>query len=608
MIKVFTHKLFQALVFFIIFILFFLFVFIPSLKKINTDFPNYYVSANMLLDSKNLEDAYDNVQFNKQVLLYGIENQFVSFVPYPPVNALILIPLARLAPLTAKLFWNIFNLFLFFGSIYFISRISKLNFFLTGIIFFVSGYAFVNNFFFGQVYLLILFLFSASLYCLFREKGDLAALLISISILLKFYTGFFLLLFLIRKQFRLFFVALFFILIFNFIAFAITGWDVNLFYYSRIMPRISDGWVGIVYASEFQSVSSLLHNLFYREPSLNPNPLIESPQLYFILKYVFNFGILISSVYSVFLTSSVKSSAIFKIQISLFCFVCMLLLPVNASYQYVILIPSVAILTNFYITENKYYHAGLLLSLFFLINSPVAIYVINLTKGGPLFFLGYIKLYVLIALWIANLNILRTFGRVNVSFNPLLRYSFVYIILILIFTNMSLAVNKPETDSAVNILRDPDYMISMPNSYKGKLIFSECYNDKFVLNSNFGLKFDKENILEPEFLNDSEIVYETIIEKKKIFKKLNFINFKDTIISNPKEIRILFDSMPVKSYVENGQIYLEDSSRRDTIPVTNGNALNILPFIDYDENKIIFCSDRNRGVGFTTLYEVKIKR
>jgi len=147
---IFNNRSYHAILFFILLALFFSFVFFPSLKKINTDFPNYYVSANMLLDGADLKLAYDNVEFNKQVLFYGIENQIVSFVPYPPVNSLLMLPAARLEPLTAKLIWNSLNLLFFLLSIFFISKISGLNIFLTGILFFISGYAFVNNFFFGQ--------------------------------------------------------------------------------------------------------------------------------------------------------------------------------------------------------------------------------------------------------------------------------------------------------------------------------------------------------------------------------------------------------------------------------------------------------------------------
>ncbi|MBK8550883.1 MAG: DUF2029 domain-containing protein [Ignavibacteria bacterium] len=219
MAEIFNNKSYQIIIFVLLNILFFIFVFFPSVKKVNTDFPNYYVSANMLLDGKDLKPAYDNVEFNKQVLLYGISDQFVSFVPYPPVNALLMIPLARLEPLTAKLFWNILNYIFFLLCIFFISKISGLNFFLTGIIFFVSGYAFVNNFFFGQAYVLVLLLFSASLYFLSKDKDIVSALFFSVSVLLKFYTIFFLILFLCRKKFRMVLASVSFIILLNLLYF-----------------------------------------------------------------------------------------------------------------------------------------------------------------------------------------------------------------------------------------------------------------------------------------------------------------------------------------------------------------------------------------------------
>ncbi len=360
--NIFGNKTYHAVLFFILTVLFFIFVFFPSLQKINTDFPNYYVSSNMFLDGKDLKSAYDNVEFNKQLLYYGIEDQFVSFVPYPPVNALLLLPLAKLEPLKAKLVWNILNILFFLFSIYFISKISELNIFLTGIIFFVSGYAFMNNFFFGQAYLLVLMLFTASVYFLYKGKDIPAALLFSLSVLLKFYTVFFLLLFLCRKKFKFTVASIIFIILLNLLVFTVTGWDLNLFYYTTIMPRISDGWVGTVYASEFQSVISMLHTFFYSEPALNPYPLSESPQLYFIFKYIFNFGVLFISVFIVLNSDTIKDSL--KLQISLFCFVCMLLLPVNASYQYVILIPAIAILVSNYISEKKLLITVIILILF----------------------------------------------------------------------------------------------------------------------------------------------------------------------------------------------------------------------------------------------------
>lgn len=610
MTEIFNNKFYHATAFIILLLLFFIFVFFPSVKKINTDFPNYYVSANMFLDGKDLKDAYDNAEFNMQVLLYGIENQFVSFVPYPPVNALLMLPFARLNPLTSKLFWNILNFIFFLTSVFFISKISGLNFFLTGILFFISGYAFVNNFFFGQVYLLVLLFFSASFYFLFKEKDIPAALFFSLSVLLKFYTIFFLVLYLCRKKYRLVIASSIFIALFNLIAVILTGPEVNIFYYSKIMPRISDGWIGTVFAPEFQSVTSMLHILFYSEPSLNPDPIIKSPQLYFIFKYFFYFGILISSVLIILFLNNKSSVNNFKLQISLFCFVCMLLLPVNASYQYVILIPAIAILINYYISEKKIPAIILTLSLFFIMNSPLTVFIISVTKNQPYFFLGYLKLYILLFFWIINFILLKRLSDKKISSVTVLKYSFIYVVLVLLFSKMSLARNYFIDDGARNIFVNPNYMISMPAVMNEKIIFTECRNENFILNSNFGLKFEKENIFEPEFINEDEIKYITVCNKNIIGKKLLVNSLYDTENKSDQD----FDSIQfskdktIKCFSKDGQIFLTDVRSGRTEQMTFGNTFNTRPVFYENDSKIIFCSDRNRGVGFTTLYELNINK
>lgn len=51
-----------------------------------------------------------------------------------------------------------------------------------------------------------------------------------------------------------------------------------------------------------------------------------------------------------------------------------------------------------------------------------------------------------------------------------------------------------------------NYMISMPSEYGNKMIWTECINNKFVLRSDFGFSYDKENVFYPVF-SDSETCY-----------------------------------------------------------------------------------------------------
>ena len=80
----------------LIFLLCFLFWFglKPGWNQTKTDFPNYYVSAQMMLNGK-LTDAYNIEKFNQQIRLYNPEASGL-FVMYPPPTALLMLPLTFL--------------------------------------------------------------------------------------------------------------------------------------------------------------------------------------------------------------------------------------------------------------------------------------------------------------------------------------------------------------------------------------------------------------------------------------------------------------------------------------------------------------------------------
>src|SRR6185295_18403988 len=56
---------------------------IPGWKKIQSDFPNYYTSAKLITEHKDISRIYDDVWFNEQIKSYGIEQEG-KFSPFPP--------------------------------------------------------------------------------------------------------------------------------------------------------------------------------------------------------------------------------------------------------------------------------------------------------------------------------------------------------------------------------------------------------------------------------------------------------------------------------------------------------------------------------------------
>lgn len=576
--------------------------FIPSLNKVNTDFPNYYVSSNMYLDGKDMNSTYDNVEFNRQLLFYGINDQIVSFVPYPPLTALLMLPIAKLAPLDAKLVWNIFNLLLLACCILILSKITELNYFKCGIIFFLSGFALTNNFMFGQVYLLVLLFLLLSMYFMRQGKDILSALFIALSIVLKFYTIFFIFLFIFKKRYKLLVYTIVFSVLIYIPVVLLTGFDLNLFYFTKIMPRLGDAWVGTVYAVEYQSFLSLLHHWFDHEPMLNPAPFIQSTLAFYILKYAYIFFILTIAI------SVLKSkNENLLLELSLFCITCLLLLPVNASYQYVVLIPAAVILFKYYSGKKKYIPAAFMVLLMFFMNSHMQIFITNSLKKSPLYFFAYVKLIGLFVFFAVNIKILLELNSEKLFNKRSLRLLAIGGIHVVFLTILSVSLNKPVNDGAEYVTTGNNYLNSMPSVYGNKLVWSECVNEKFVLRSNFGYSYDKENVFYPVLTDSQHIVFETIenrIPKQKIIDITTGIQ-RDASGLN-LNLRSLNKDKTIECYSSGGEIIIQDPSTGKHYPLTSGKQMCYFP-VFLNDSTIIFCSDRNRGVGFTALYRMKFK-
>lgn len=552
-----------------------------------------------------MKTAYDNVEFNRQLLMYGINEQIVSYTPYPPLTALIMLPIAKLAPLDAKLWWNIFNLGILLACIVILSKIAQLDFFKCGLIFFLSGFALANNFMFGQVYLPVLLFLLLSMYFMQGDKDIFSALFIALSIVLKFYTIFFIFLFIFKKRYKLLVYTIIFSVLIYIPVVLLTGFDLNWFYFTTIMPRLGDAWVGTVYAAEYQSFLSLLHRWFSYEPMLNPELLFESTLAFYILKYSYIFFLLTLAV-----SVLKRSNENLKLELSLFCITCLLLLPVNASYQFVVLIPAAAILFKYFYNKKKYFGGASLVLLMFLMNSHVQIFITNLFKSSPFNIFAYFKLIGLLIFFAVNLKILLRLNGTKLFNRRTFHLLAIGGIHVIVLTMISYSLNKPinDTEKAEFILTGNNYLVSMPSVFGNKLIWTECINNKFVLRSNFGYSYDKENVFYPMLIDSQHIAFETIEDRAP---KQKIIDITTGIQREATGLKLkapsLNKSKTIETLSENGVIIIRDPLTGKHYPLTSGRQMCYFPVFAGDDSTVIFCSDRNRGVSFTALYKLKIK-
>src|ERR1700744_3707432 len=86
-------------------------------KTLNTDFPNYYLTARLAKEGSNTSQIYDWVWLQRQKDHREIDQAIVSFVPITPFSTLFVWPFASLRPLDAKHCWLILNILFILASL-----------------------------------------------------------------------------------------------------------------------------------------------------------------------------------------------------------------------------------------------------------------------------------------------------------------------------------------------------------------------------------------------------------------------------------------------------------------------------------------------------------
>src|SRR5262245_32057923 len=128
---------------------------IPAWNSIVTDFPNYYVSAWAVRHGDDLSQLYNPVWFEHEKHRSGIERPAALFNYFPPMNALIMWPLAGLSPIKAKRVWTLISTISLAAVIALTVKASGLGWLSSASVAFLGLDALGNNFTYGQFYIVL---------------------------------------------------------------------------------------------------------------------------------------------------------------------------------------------------------------------------------------------------------------------------------------------------------------------------------------------------------------------------------------------------------------------------------------------------------------------
>jgi hypothetical protein len=251
----------------------------PAMTTIGNDFANYYVPARLLAARVPLDGLYQRDWLQNEIRRAGID-RLGSFAPNPPANAALLAPLAALTPPAAKAAWSALLALALLGSFSVLARVCPTApGWLLALAFLLQSASLANALIFGPPYALLLLLSCASLWALTRGRPLLAGALLAPAAALKLYTLPFALAFALARRWLALLGLLAGLAVLVGASVAVLGWPVHGTYLREVLPPSLAGELMDPYAPSLQSVASVAHRMFQYEPELNPEPLADLPGL-----------------------------------------------------------------------------------------------------------------------------------------------------------------------------------------------------------------------------------------------------------------------------------------------------------------------------------------
>src|SRR5579871_1479444 len=243
-------------------------------QNLNTDFPNYYLTARLLREGYSTNRLYEWIWLQRQKDRFGItrsEQPVVGFVPDTPFSALIALPLSGWSPLAAKRAWIVINLLLLAAVARWLHNLTSLPWRHLALPICLS-FPLLRNLEYGQFYVLVLFLMTAALLLYLRRRSLLAGMLLGIAGGLKIFPALFLLFFLRKRDLH----AAGGVLAGSALSMAASwlafGFQLHRTYFTQVLPWALRGEILNPYNPAWNSLSLLLHKLFMFEPEWNPHP------------------------------------------------------------------------------------------------------------------------------------------------------------------------------------------------------------------------------------------------------------------------------------------------------------------------------------------------
>ncbi len=337
--------------------------------KLNTDFPNYYLSARIAHEGFDTARLYEWTWLQREKDHRALDARLIGLIPITPFSTLVMWPLTELTPLTAKHVWLLVNLALLVPLCWMLRSMTGLSYQRIALVFALS-FPLHRNLLYGQFYLLLLLLIVAGCWAYLREYSALAGALIAIAAAAKIFPVLFFIFFLQRRAWRALVSGALTGMAALATSVAVFGWNLHRTYLHEILPWTLRGEGLPPYATASASISSVLHYLFLAEPQWNPQPWHNSPLCYALLQPTLQALALAPAILLIRMQDRTRPRILLEWSALLVASLAISTSP--ASYNFVLLALPVCVLAALLLQRKRYGWLGVLLIVYLGIGFPMS--------------------------------------------------------------------------------------------------------------------------------------------------------------------------------------------------------------------------------------------
>lgn len=332
-----------------------------------TDFPNYYLAARIAHEDVDTSRIYEWRWLEREKDHRGLDIRLIGLVPITPFSTLFIWPLTTLEPLAAKHIWILVNLLLVIPISWMLKSMTGLSYQRIGLIFALC-FPFYRNLQYGQFYEVLLLMIVSACWMYLRGMEASAGVLIAIAAACKIFPLLIFVALLQRRAWRALAWGVLTGLIATGISIGVFGWSVHHTYLFEILPWAMHGEAMPPYAIN-ASLSGVLHVLFLSEPQWNPNPWHPSILAYALLLPALQMIVLAPAILLIRREGCERERIL--LEWSAIITASLAISPVPASYNFVLMVFPMSVLSAILMERRRFRWLGLLLIAFIGIGFPV---------------------------------------------------------------------------------------------------------------------------------------------------------------------------------------------------------------------------------------------